>query len=148
MIRYVHTDIIARDAAKLCEFYKNVLGCKSINEKRDLRGLWLDKMTGIKDAHITGEHLCMPGYDEDHPTLEIFSYDEMKDGGLHAINQYGLAHLAFETDDVEGVLAKILKAGGTQVGELVHADYEDGRHAVFVYAADPEGNTLEIQSWS
>lgn len=33
-------------------------------------------------------------------------------------------------------------------GELVETIYEDGRKAVFVYAADPEGNIIEIQSWS
>lgn len=148
MIRYVHTNIIAKDAVKLCEFYKNVLGCRSINEKRDLRGQWLDDLIGNRNAHITGEHLCLPGYDDDHPTLEIFSYDDMIDGGTHAVNQYGIAHLCFETDDVEGVLNKILKSGGSQVGDLVHADYDDGRHAIFVYARDPEGNILEIQSWS
>ena len=36
----------------------------------------------------------------------------------------------------------------TQVGELVKTAYEDGRNAVFVYAADPEGNIIELQSWS
>ena len=76
MLRYVHTNIIAKDAKKLIEFYKNVFDCKSIGETRDIRGEWLDQMTGVKNAHITGEHICLPGYDEDHPTLEIFSYDK------------------------------------------------------------------------
>ena len=42
MLRYVHTNIIARDAAKLIAFYKETLGCKSIGQTRDLRGPWLD----------------------------------------------------------------------------------------------------------
>jgi hypothetical protein len=33
------------------------------------------------------------------------------------------------------------------IGELVYADYEDGRKATFVYATDIEGNILELQSW-
>lgn len=59
----------------LIEFYKKVFGCRSIGEKRDLHGAWLDKMIGILNAHIVGEHLVMPGYDTNHPTIEIFSYD-------------------------------------------------------------------------
>lgn len=77
-------------------FYKEVFGCRSIGETRNLRGEWLDKMTGITSAHIVGEHLVLPGYDEDHPTLEIFSYDQMEGVCNHRINTFGIAHLAFE----------------------------------------------------
>lgn len=147
MFRYVHTNIIAKDSARLLDFYKSVFDCKSIGETRDLRGEWLDRMTGISNAHIVGEHLCLPGYGEDHPTLEIFSYDEMETGNRHQINQCGIAHLAFEVDDVEETLNKILSAGGGQIGEVVKAEYEDGKKAIFVYATDIEGNILELQSW-
>lgn len=147
MIRYVHTNIIAKDCEKLIEFYKNVLGCQSIGEKRNLRGEWLDQMTGVTNSHIVGEHLALPGYDGKHPTIEIFSYDQMKGTMIHEINAYGIAHLAFEVDNVEEVLDRILENGGRKVGELVHAVYEDGRKATFVYATDPEGNILELQTW-
>jgi len=148
MIRYVHTNIIAKDCERLINFYKEVFGCRSIGEKRDLRGQWLDSMTGLAGAHIAGEHLCLPGYGEDHPTLEIFSYDQMCAGQAHRINEPGIAHIAFEVDDVARTLEKVLKAGGGTIGELVRADYEDGRRAAFVYATDPEGNIVELQSWS
>ena len=81
MIRYVHTNIIAKDCEKLINFYKEVFRCRSIGEKRDLHGEWLDKLTGVPGAHIIGEHLVMPGY-EGHPTLEIFSYNQMN-GDFH-----------------------------------------------------------------
>jgi len=147
MNRYVHTNIIARDSKKLIGFYKEVFGCRSIGQKRDLRGPWLDKMTGITNAHIVGEHLVLPGYDENHPTLEIFSYDEMTGDSAHKINGYGIAHIAFEVDNVAETLQKVLANGGGTIGELVYADYEDGRKATFIYATDSEGNILELQSW-
>jgi len=147
MTRYVHTNIIAKDSKKLIEFYKDVFGCRSIGEKRDLRGTWLDKLTGIPDAHIVGEHLVMPGYDDNHPTLEIFSYDQMTGDLTHQINAYGIAHIAFEVNNIAETLEKVLAKGGGIIGELVHADYEDGRKATFVYAMDIEGNILELQSW-
>jgi len=147
MIRYVHTNIIAKDADRLVSFYKEAVGCRSIGETRDLRGDWLDRMTGLPGAHITGEHLVLPGYGVDHPTLEIFSYDHMVEQDTHAINAYGIAHLAFEVDDVAETLDRVLAFGGGQIGELVHVDYDDGKKAVFVYATDPEGNILELQSW-
>lgn len=63
------------------------------------------------------------------------------------INQFGIAHLAFEVDDVEETLKSIHKEGGGQIGEVVKAEYDDGRKAVFVYATDCEGNIIELQSW-
>ncbi|MBD5444823.1 MAG: VOC family protein [Lachnospiraceae bacterium] len=146
MFRYAHTNIIAKDFQRLVDFYKDVFHCKSIGETRDLRGEWLDKMTGIPNAHIMGEHLCLPGYGDDHPTLEIFSYDSMTEAE-HSINTCGIAHIAFEVDDVEVILKRLLEKGGRQIGEVVKAEYEDGRKAVFVYAADCEGNIIELQSW-
>ena len=106
-------------------------------------------MTGVPGAHIVGEHLVLPGYGEDHPTLEIFSYvPSLPTGALSAVNAPGYQHIAFEVDDVQDTLALVLANGGSALGELVHADYADGRRAVFVYARDPEGNILELQSWS
>ena len=147
MIRYVHTNIIAKDHRKLIDFYKTVFGCCSIGETRDLRGEWVDKLTGITNAHIIGEHLVLPGYGEDHPTIEIFSYDQSEGEMAHSINAYGFAHLAFEVDDVAKTLVKLKANGGGIVGELVETVYDDGRKATFVYATDPEGNILELQSW-
>lgn len=146
MFRYAHTNIIAKDYKKLVAFYKEVFQCKSIGETRDFRGEWLDNLTGIHDAHIVGEHLCLPGYGEDHPTLEIFSYDTMGES-CNSINKCGIAHLAFEVDDVEETLQLLLKKGGSQIGQVVKTKYPDGRQAVFVYAADCEGNIVELQSW-
>jgi len=148
VFRYAHTNIIANDSEKLIDFYKMVFQCKSIGEVRDLRGRWVDELTGIPDAHITGEHLLLPGYDADHPTLEIYQYDQAAIGDQHQINQCGFAHIAFEVDDVEATLSDVLRAGGGQIGEVVKAEYEDGRKAVFVYATDIEGNIIELQSWS
>lgn len=153
MFRYVHTNIVAKDCQKLIDFYKEVFQCKSIGETRDLKGEWLDRLTGIPDAHIIGEHLCLPGYGEDHPTIEIFSYIGGEPCGMaknsgNYLNKCGIAHLAFEVDDVEKTLQHLLQKGGSQIGELVRTEYEDGRKAVFVYAADCEGNIVELQSWS
>ena len=35
--------------------------------------------TGVKDSHITGVHLRLPGHGDTGPTLEIFSYDAVTD---------------------------------------------------------------------
>jgi predicted enzyme related to lactoylglutathione lyase len=147
-MRYVHTNLIAKDWKKLSAFYQRVFQCRPVPPPRDLRGDWLSRLTGLKDAHIAGEHLALPGYDGDHPTLEIFSYDVMADADKKQIHRPGFAHMAFEVEDVESVLRQILNEGGGQLGELVQAEYPNNVVATFVYARDPEGNILELQSWS
>lgn len=147
MFRYVHTNIIAKDAIQLIDFYKTVLHCKSINETRDLSGEWVDSLTGLNEAHISGEHLLLPGYGKDHPTLEIFSYDSLAESIESEVNRPCIAHIAFEVDDVEATLAEIINAGGSRIGEVVNTKYPNGQEAVFVYARDPEGNIIELQSW-
>lgn len=147
-MRYVHTNLIAKDWKKLSMFYQRMFGCRPIPPERNLSGEWLDRLTGLPNAHVTGEHLALPGYEENLPTLEIFSYDAMNPDNPKAVNGIGLGHLAFEVENVEAMLEKILQEGGGQVGELVKTEYPNHVTATFVYAKDLEGNIIELQSWS
>lgn len=147
VFRYVHTNIISKDWKKLSLFYQKVLKCKPLEQKRDLTGDWIDQLTGIPSAHIQGEHLLLPGYSDDHPTLEIFSYSGMEIDNSKQINNLGFAHLAFEVDDVRTTLKEIIAEGGGQVGDVVEANYPNNMKATFVYAKDIEGNIIELQSW-
>ncbi len=147
MIRYAHTNLIARDVPLLVVFYRDVLGCRSIGEVRDLAGSWVDRLTGIANAHIFGEHLALPGFEGNGPTLEIFGYDDVIPHPAPGVNASGFTHIAFAVDDVEETLALVRAHGGGQIGELVEKRYADGRTITVVYATDPEGNILELQSW-
>lgn len=147
-IKYVHTNLIAKDWRKLAEFYIAVFGCKPRYPERDLSGEWLDQVTGIKNARIRGIHLALPGY-EDGPTLEIFEYEpnDLRDEPSK-INRQGFGHIGFHVDSVEEVLKRLIQHGGKPLGEIVTKEYEGIGTLTVVYAADPEGNSIEIQNWS
>jgi len=146
-IKYVHTNLIARDWKLLANFYIQVFGCITVLPERNISGKWIDEMTGVSDVRIRGVHLRLPGY-EDGPTLEIFTYDP-KDprSNIPGINQNGFGHIAFHVDDVEEVLTSLLAHGGTQLGGFVKKTYEGLGVFSGVYARDPEGNIIEIQNW-
>lgn len=148
-IRYVHTNIVAKDWRRIVAFYVEVLGCKVVGPERNLSGQWLTKLTGITDVQIQGAHLALPGYDENGPTLEVFSYSrEVGRVELDAINRQGLAHIAFHVDDVEQMVKHILAAGGGILGEVVRKEYSPISILTVAYCQDPEGNYIEIQNWS
>lgn len=147
MIRYSHTNLIAKNLPLLLAFYQDVLDCQRIGQTRDLSGSWVDRLTGICGAHIVGEHLALPGCGETGPTLELFGYDEVTPHTAPGVNASGFTHIAFAVDDVARTLCAVLAHGGGQIGELVEQQYADGRIITVVYATDPEGNILELQSW-
>lgn len=147
-IRYVHTNLVAKDWRKLSEFYINVFDCQPIYPQRDLSGTWIDKITKIEDVKIKGIHLNLPGY-EDGPTLEIFEYEpsNLRDSEP-LINYQGYGHIAFHVDNVSYILKKLIEYGGTKLGEIITKEYTDIGTLTVVYARDPENNFIEIQNWS
>ncbi len=147
MIQFAHTNIITDDWKKLAGFYIAVFDCKPLFPERDLKGNWLDQLTGIKNTHLTGIHLALPGYEGDLPTLEIFQYDSSVPNIFPSANGKGFGHIAFKVDDVEGILKRLLTNGGTQIGVLVTTDVPNAGILTAVYARDIDGNIIEIQHW-
>lgn len=146
-IRYVHTNLIAADWRRLADFYVQAFGCTPVPPERDLEGHWLERLTGMDGVHLRGVHLRLPGA-ADGPTLEIFSYEpEDRQKTTKTLNRKGFGHIAFATDDVAGLLKRVLECGGSQVGDLVVQAYNGFGVLTCVYAADPEGNIIELQHW-
>jgi len=146
-IKFVHTNIVAQNWEKLAQFYIDVFDCEPIYPERDMSGEWIERITGIKNVHIKGIHLKLPGY-EDGPTLEIFEYKPNDNiDPQNSINNFGFAHVAFHVDDVDKVLDKFLTYGGSKYGQLVEKEMEDLGILTIIYAQDPEGNIVEIQNW-
>lgn len=147
MIKYVHTNIIARDWRRLADFYIKVFGCTEKPPQRDLAGEWLDRAASLQNAHLRGMHLYLPGYDKNGPTLEIFQYDESIPEKIRSANSEGFGHLAFAVDDVDSCVKEILENGGSLCGEVVKTEVNGVGMLHFAYARDPEGNIIEIQKW-
>jgi len=146
--KYVHTNLIARDWKRLVRFYTDVFRCEPKGPERDMSSEWLDRLTALGNAHLTGVHLRLSGYGDDGPTLEIFSYDQLIECDLPAANRTGFGHIAFAVDDVEEALQAVIAAGGSAVGKVATTQVDDVGVLRVVYARDPEGNIVELQKWS
>jgi len=146
--KYVHTNLIARDWRRLAGFYEQLFGCIPVPPERDFQGEKLEAGTGIPGAHLQGAHLRLPGCGENGPTLEIFNYNILEDVGKSAVNQPGFGHIAFSVEDVAAAQKAVLAAGGQTVGGIVTLQIASGAKVTWCYVTDPEGNILELQSWS
>jgi predicted enzyme related to lactoylglutathione lyase len=146
--RYAHTNLIARDWWRLATFYRELFGCEPVPPERDYSGPTLEAGTGVPGAALRGVHLRLPGHGASGPTLEIYTYSRAVDAAPHQVNQPGFAHIAFEVDSVADARAQVLAAGGRAVGDIVTLTTADGSRVTWCYVTDPEGNTIELQSWA
>ena len=146
--RYVHTNLIATDWRTLADFYQRVFGCVPIPPERDLSGPIMEAGTGLRDVHLRGMHLRLPGYGDSGPTLEIFEYDLLEEKPATAVNRPGFGHIAFAVADVPAARGAVLAAGGRSLGEVVTTSIATGARVTWCYVTDPEGNVVELQAWS
>ncbi len=146
-MRFAHVNIISEDWQPLSDFYVHVFDCEIVPPQRDQSGKWLDRGTGLKNAHLKGVHLRLPGHGSTGPTLEIYQYDEVEKNLSPVANRKGYGHIAFEVPGVEETLEKVIRNGGQKLGEIIHRNIEGVGNLTFTYARDPEGNILELQSW-
>jgi predicted enzyme related to lactoylglutathione lyase len=146
--RFGHVNLIARDWRALARFYAELFGCVLVPPERDYAGPDLERGTGVPGAALQGAHLRLPGHGPDGPTLEIYQFSSMPDEPPSAANRPGFRHLAFAVPSVADARAAVLAAGGGIVGEVVTLQTADGRFVKWAYVTDPEGNILELQSWS
>lgn len=146
-IKFGHVNIIATDWQKLAQFYIDLFSCTEVPPIRNQSGQWLSKGTGVKDASLEGVHLRLPGWGDNGPTLEIYSYHAMEEKLPTMANRKGFGHIAFQVDDVESMVKNILANGGSLVGEIVQNYVPGVGELIFAYCTDPEENIIEIQSW-
>ena len=146
--KYVHTNLIAEDWQALASFYQELFGCIPVPPERDFQGEKLEAGTGIPGAHLRGVHLRLPGWGDGGPTLEIFNYNILEQRGKTALNRPGFGHIAFSVEDVAAAQKAVIQAGGHALGEMVTLQVATGAKVTLCYVSDPEGNSIELQSWS
>ena len=110
--------------------------------------LYTEGVGMASNARIRGIHLRLPGHGDAGPTLEVYQYAEQPERGPTAPNHPGFGHIAFAVDDVPAACDEIIAAGGSLIGQITTIEVAGAGEIVFAYAADPEGNIIEVQQWA
>lgn len=81
----------------------------------------------------------------DGPSIELFEYRSPVQAGVAIPSDYGWQHVAFYVDDIDGVAAAVVAAGGITLGEPQHLRrLEAGSGNRFLYCRTPWGSTVEL----
>jgi catechol 2,3-dioxygenase-like lactoylglutathione lyase family enzyme len=146
--RFGHVNLTGPDWRRLAAFYQDVFGMEIVPPERDIRSADLDAATRVHDAHLTGAHLRLPGLGPDGPTLEVYQYDAVEPGREPRVDRAGWGHVAFQVSDVPAALAAFVAAGGSRFGDVITTTTKTGARVTWCYAADPDGNLVELQAWT
>ena len=141
-------NVTASDWRRLASFYSEVFGMELVPPERDYRGPELEGATRVANAHLRGAHLRLPGLGIAAPTLEIYEYETVEQARQPRVDRAGWGHVAFQVPDVAAALDAFVAAGGSRFGDIVTLTTSDGRRVTWCYAADPDGNLVELQAWS
>jgi catechol 2,3-dioxygenase-like lactoylglutathione lyase family enzyme len=135
-VDHIGINVIDLDPAK--QFFVD-LGFRVLGSTH-MRSELLDRVTGLHDVHTELITLEAP---DGQLNLELVKYHHPADpAGIQppASNTLGLRHLAFQVDDLQGIVDRLQRAGHQLVGDI--QIYEDVWK--LCYIRGPEGIILEL----
>ena len=137
-----HTGLVVSDLNAAIAFYVALLDMKVIERDRwRSPDLAADEAVGLVGSSADGAMLRGSG-----SYLELWQYhspqqtgDDPAGRGAHEL---GLRHLAIEVDDVDAALDRLMRLGGSRLGDPLYL--KSG--AAAVYCRDPFGTIIEFMS--
>ena len=136
-----HTGIQVADLDRSVAFYRDILGFELVfqwNPQAD----YIRTIVGYPDADIHAAILRMPGSDY---FLEILEYRNVEKVPVDTRTANpGTAHLAFFTDDCEGLYAELTAKGVKSVSAPVMPTIGPNTGGRAVYMIDPDGIRVEF----
>ncbi len=130
------------DLERSLRFYRDLLGFEIVfqwNPQAD----YIRTVTGYPDADIHAAILRMPG--DTGVFLEILEYRNVERTPVDTRTANpGTAHLAFFTDDCDGLYAELVAKGVTSVSPPVTPEIGPNTGGRAVYLIDPDGIRVEL----
>jgi catechol 2,3-dioxygenase-like lactoylglutathione lyase family enzyme len=136
--RMDHVGIVVDDLAAATAFFVE-LGLELQGEGA-VEGGWVDRVVGLEGVRA---EIAMVETADGHERLELtkFHAPASQGGEQHApANTPGIRHLAFEVDDLDGLVAGLRGRGAELVGEVER--YNDSYR--LCYVRGPEGIIVEL----
>lgn len=140
-VRFQQTKFLASDVESLTEFYVDALDCEVVVDPQTVDQV-VSRAVGVPEATVKLSILRPPGQGDHGPVIELYSVDGPRPDGWEY--RPGSGQIAFEVEDLEAGIGRVIAAGGSQLGEVVEWTGPSGAVAKFVYLNDPEGNIVDL----
>ena len=136
-----HTGIQVADLDRSVAFYRDILGFELVFQWNP-RADYIRTIVGYPEADIHAAILRMPGSDY---FLEILEYRNVEKSPVDTRTANpGTAHIAFFTDDCDGLYAELTAKGVGSVSAPVTPTIGPNTGGRAVYMIDPDGIRVEF----
>jgi catechol 2,3-dioxygenase-like lactoylglutathione lyase family enzyme len=135
---FVHVGLVVEDLDEMVRFLA-LLGF-DCGEPGVFSGEWIDRIIGLQNVTV---EVLMARDPDGNDMFELTRFRSPSAGAgepAPAANRPGLRHIAFNVDDVRGVVDRVREAGWDTVGEIV--DYQS--MFLLCYVRGPEGLIVEL----
>ncbi len=148
--RLDHVNLVVEDLARMTAFYRQALGLRVVKEIT-IRGDWIEAITGLEGAVADVVYLEA----DEAAGIELISYRtprQARPAGQGRPNTPGIRHIAFRVARIDAVAASLKARGVELLSEVKEVPTEQvdfaGARKRIVYCRDPEGNLLELCSYT
>ena len=141
MAQFHHTGMTVSSLERALAFWGDALGAEVVMQQ-ERQGGYFETIVGEHGVDVRTAQLAFGG--EGH-CIELFEFRSPR-GGSVALRtaDVGFAHVCVTCDDIDGVLARLLAAGGEAVSAIVEVDTGVNAGGRAVYVRDPDGHTVEL----
>lgn len=141
MLRLSHRGICVSDLEASDRFYRDGLGFEPYQDHGVVEGPDMEKTMELPGVRLRAVMLKR----QDGPVIELLHFLAPPAEGpreKRSTLEYGLVHLSFYVDDIDGWADRIKAAGGT-VHEPTRAHYAEN-DTTMLYCTDPDGVRIEL----
>jgi catechol 2,3-dioxygenase-like lactoylglutathione lyase family enzyme len=138
-----HTGLTVSDLDRSLRFWRDGLGMReAISQEK--RGGYLEAVVREPGAHVRMVHLEFPGGGS---RIELFQYLAPEGGRVDGKPaDVGFSHVCVVCPDVDGLLERLVAAGGSPLGPPADVDTGANAGGRCVYVRDPDGHVCELFS--
>ena len=110
--------------------------------RQEKRGGYFEAIVGEPDVEVEIVHLA---FEDDGPRIELFAFrSPRREAYRRRPADIGFAHVCVVSDDLDGLIDRLVEAGGMPFSDPVEIDTGFNAGARALYVRDPDGHVLEL----
>jgi len=136
-----HTSFTVSSLSQALEFWHGALGLEIVRQTDFRGGAYIEAITGIPGAELAVANVAAPGH-----IIELIEYraPPTRTKLEPRICDVGSSHIAFEVDDLDGLLAEVAPLGWKPHGSPQPIAGGPRKGYRVVYVRGPDGIVLEL----